>query len=81
MGSLPLLTVRLPVEAYLSHDALKDIIGRRGRVRRTIDSCSGVFRIEISPQRQAILLEKYLVVCSVPLGKAIFKKKGTTLSF
>jgi hypothetical protein len=57
MSSLPLLTVIIPIQAYLSHDALQDKKGRRGRLRYKIDSCSGVFRIEISPQRQAILLE------------------------
>jgi len=41
------LCLSVPAEAHLHYDALTDKKGRHGTVRSKIDSCPGVFRIEI----------------------------------
>jgi hypothetical protein len=51
----PYLFLSVPAEVHLRYDALTDKKGRHGTVRSKIDSCSGVFSIEISAYGQAIL--------------------------
>ena len=48
MNSLPLLRVAVALQAYLNYDAVKDSKIRSGSVSGTIDSYSGVSRIECS---------------------------------
>jgi len=44
----PYLFLGVAAEVHLRYDALTDKKGRHGTLRSKIDSCSGVFRIEIS---------------------------------